>query len=89
LLLPTVRISAVLMIVGALKSFDLVWVLTEGGPSHASELIATYMFKEAFRSNNWGYGSTLAFVLFLIAFVAAISFVLITRQRHETDRGVW
>lgn len=83
LLLPTIRIAAVLMIVGALKSFDMVWVLTEGGPSHASELIATYMFKQAFRSNDWGYGSTLAFVLFLIAFVVAMAFVMITRQREE------
>lgn len=83
LLLPTIRIASVLMIVGALKSFDMVWVLTEGGPSHASELIATYMFKQAFRSNDWGYGSTLAFVLFLIAFVVAIAFVFITRQREE------
>ncbi len=84
-LLPTIRISAVLMIVGSLKAFDLFWVLTEGGPSHASELIATYMFKEAFRSNHWGYGSTLAFVLFLIAFVVAIGFIISTRPRHQVD----
>ncbi len=81
LLVPTIRISSVLMIVGALKSFDLVWVLTEGGPSHASELIATYMFKEAFRSTHWGYGSALAFVLFLIAFVVALVFIVVTRER--------
>ena len=81
LLMPTIRIAAVLMIVGALKSFDLVWVLTEGGPSHSSELIATYMFKEAFRSNHWGYGSALAFILFLIAFVVALVFVVLTRER--------
>lgn len=83
LLLPTIRITSVLIIVGALKSFDLVWVLTAGGPSHASEVIATYMFKQAFQSNDWGYGSTLAFVLFLIAFFAAMAFIVFTRQREE------
>lgn len=82
-LIPTIRVAAVLIIVGALKSFDLVWVLTEGGPSHASELVATYMFKEAFRSNNWGYGSTIAFALFLIAFVMAITFIFATRQKKD------
>lgn len=84
-LMPTVRVSSVLMIVGALKSFDLVWVLTEGGPSHASELVATYMFKQAFRSNNWGYGSTVAFTLFLIAFTTATLFILGTRRYQKED----
>lgn len=84
-LMPTVRVSSVLMIVGALKSFDLVWVLTEGGPSHASELVATYMFKQAFRSNSWGYGSTVAFTLFLIAFTAASLFIFGTRRYQKED----
>ncbi|MBL1137231.1 MAG: sugar ABC transporter permease [Chloroflexi bacterium] len=83
-LIPTIRVASVLMIVGALKSFDLVWVLSQGGPSHASELVATYMFKEAFSSNNWGYGSTIAFTLFLIAFVLAITFIFFTRQKKDT-----
>jgi raffinose/stachyose/melibiose transport system permease protein len=80
---PTIRISVVLMIVGALKCFDLIWVLTQGGPSNSSEVVATYMFKKAFQANNWGYGSTLAFVLFQIAFVVSMIFIVITRQRQE------
>jgi raffinose/stachyose/melibiose transport system permease protein len=82
--LTTIRIDAVLIIIGSLKAFDLFWVLTEGGPSHSSELIATYMYREAFRATDWSYGSTLAFALFVIAFAFALLFMFITRRRAET-----
>lgn len=75
LLMSTARVAAVLSMVGSLKYFDLIWVMTLGGPSHASELVATYMYKHAFQRFNWGYGSSLAFALFLIAFVVAIFFI--------------
>jgi raffinose/stachyose/melibiose transport system permease protein len=78
------RTSAVLIIIGSLKFFDMVWFLTEGGPSNSSELIATYMFKQAFKSHDWSYGSALAFALFLIAFVVALTFMFITRNREKT-----
>src|SRR5699024_8202985 len=83
MLSSTTRTNAVLIIVGSLKFFDLVWILTTGGPSNATEMVATYMFKQAFQSNAWGYGSTLAFVLFMIAFVVAILFIAGTRRRSE------
>ncbi len=83
LLMGTGRVAAVLSMVGSLKYFDLLWVMTLGGPSHASELVATYMYKQAFQRFNWGYGSSWAFALFLIAFVAAVFFIRST-MRVET-----
>lgn len=84
LLSVTSRTNALLIIVGSLKFFDLVWTLTQGGPSNSSELMATYMFKQAFSSQDWSYGSTLAFALFFIAFGAAMVFTLLTRNRDRT-----
>jgi raffinose/stachyose/melibiose transport system permease protein len=81
LLATNTRTSAVLIIVGSLKFFDIVWVMTEGGPSNSSEMLATYMFKQAFRSHDLSYGSTVAFALFAIAFVIAIIFLGITGKR--------
>jgi raffinose/stachyose/melibiose transport system permease protein len=82
LLLSTLRVDVVLIIIGSLKSFDLFWVLTggSGGPSHSSELVGTYMFFQAFRATVWGYGSALAFALFLISFVFALMFLYMTRK---------
>lgn len=83
MLIPTTRASAVLIIIGSLKFFDMVWFLTEGGPSNSSELIATYMFKQAFKFHDWSYGSALAFGLFLIAFVFTVIFLFFTRKRER------
>jgi raffinose/stachyose/melibiose transport system permease protein len=79
----TVRTGVLLSIIGSLKYFDLIWVMTEGGPSNASQLMATYMYKQAFPSFQMGYGSTVASALFLI--VMAIAMVaLLASRRFET-----
>jgi raffinose/stachyose/melibiose transport system permease protein len=77
----TTRVTAVLALVGSLKFFDMVWILTEGGPSNSSSVLATYMFKQSFRSTNFGYGSAIAFTLFGLAFFTAIVFIIATRRR--------
>lgn len=45
--------------VGSLKYFDLIYVMTGGGPGTSTELMATYMYKKAFTEFNMGYGSTI------------------------------
>ena len=72
LLKPTIKSAVVLAIVGSLKYFDLVYVLTNGGPSHASELMATYMYSNAFSSYRLGYASAIASGMFLLISVIAI-----------------
>src|SRR5690606_2700291 len=72
LLLPTIITSSILSIIGSLKYFDLIFVMTGGGPNNATELMATYMYKQAFSYFNMGYASTIAFVMFLIAFVVTV-----------------
>jgi raffinose/stachyose/melibiose transport system permease protein len=81
----TVRTACVLCVIGSLKYFDLVWVMTEGGPSHASELMATYMYKKAFMSFDMGYGSTVATALFLIVMALGLGSVLISRRVEEAS----
>jgi raffinose/stachyose/melibiose transport system permease protein len=81
----TVRTACVLSLVGSLKYFDLVWVMTEGGPSHASELMATYMYKKAFSSFDMGYGSTIATALFVIVMAAGLVSVWLTRKSDEPE----
>lgn len=72
LLGPTIRIWAFLSIIGSLQLFDLVWIMTGGGPANASDTMATYMYQFGFERNQFGYGSAVAVILFIISFVIAI-----------------
>lgn len=75
-LLKSTTLSLVLLgIIGSLKTFELVYVLTEGGPNHASEMLPTFAFMEAFRLQNVGYASAISVVLLVIAVVSSLSMV--------------
>jgi raffinose/stachyose/melibiose transport system permease protein len=72
LLGPTIRIWAFLSIIGSLQLFDIVWIMTIGGPANASSTMVTYMIQNGFRSLEFGYGSAVAVILFVISFVFAL-----------------
>jgi len=64
-----VRIALIFFIVTAFSySFELVFVITKGGPNRASELVTTYLYEKAFRTGEYGYASALGVVLFAIVF---------------------
>jgi raffinose/stachyose/melibiose transport system permease protein len=69
LLAPTIRIWVFITVIGSLQVFDVVWILTGGGPGNASSTMATYMFLDGFRSLEFGYGSAIAVILFVFCFV--------------------
>lgn len=73
LLMPTIITSSILAIIGSLKYFDLIYVMTGGGPNHATELMATYMYKQAFTNFNMGYGSTISFGMFIVALIITLT----------------
>ena len=81
LLGSTIRLSLFLSVLGALQIFDLVWVMTTGGPVNSSETMATYLYRYGFQRFSIGYGSAVAVVLFAICF--AFSFVY---QRYVMRR---
>ena len=66
LLKPSLKSAAILSMVGALKYFDLIYVMTGGGPGSSTELMATYMYTLSFSNFNMGYGSCVASGMFLI-----------------------
>lgn len=80
----TIRTSAVLSLIGSLRYFDLIYVLTGGGPSGSTELMATYMYKQAFASFNFGYGSTVAVALIVVVMIMSGLVLLLTR-RFQTE----
>jgi len=72
LIKEVVSVTVVLAIVGSLKYFDLIYVMTGGGPNGASEVMASYMYKLAFSSYDFGYGSAIGFLLLIITLVVTI-----------------
>ncbi len=83
LLKPTIKSAVVLSIVGSLKYFDLVYVLTKGGPSHSSELMATYMYSNAFESYKMGYASAIAAGMFLLISLIAIITMRVLNRKED------
>lgn len=72
LLLPSFKINMILCTIGALKQFDLVFAMTNGGPGNATEVIATKIFHEAFNSSDYGYGCAIGVILFFVILLVTI-----------------
>jgi raffinose/stachyose/melibiose transport system permease protein len=73
LLGPTIRISVFLSIIGAIQLFDMVWVLTLGGPPpNSSETMAVTMYNYGFRRFQVGYATAISIAMFIISFVFAM-----------------
>ncbi|WP_217282949.1 carbohydrate ABC transporter permease [Paenibacillus alginolyticus] len=83
MLVPTIVSSSILAVVGSLKAFDIFYIMTGGGPNNATELLGIYMYKQAFINFNMGYASAIAFMMFLIAFLAGgiIQYVEYNRKK--------
>ena len=74
LLGPTIRIWAFLSIIGSLQLFDMVWIVTGGGPLNASSTMAVYMVKYGLNVSQIGFGSAVAVVLFFISLFIALGY---------------
>ena len=76
------KVSVIFAVTGSLKSFDLIYVLTNGGPLHSTEVPSTLMIDMLFLRNRYGMGSTIAVMLIILCFAFAL---LISRVFREDD----
>jgi raffinose/stachyose/melibiose transport system permease protein len=83
LLAPTIRIWGFITVIGSLQIFDIVWVLTEGGPAGASSTITSYMVLQGVDSTDFGFASAIAVILFAFCLVFALVY-----QRFALRRDV-
>ena len=70
-------------VIDSLRTFDIVWSMTRGGPYNSTQLLSTYMYQTSFTTVNLGYGSAIAVVIFLLAIVFIITYL--ARATREED----
>jgi raffinose/stachyose/melibiose transport system permease protein len=79
---PQITMVTAVTLIGGFAVFDIIYVMTGGGPGNASQVLATYTVKVAFQQNEAGYGSSLAMLITILSLVSAVAFVrLRERQR--------
>lgn len=78
LLAPLTTVVVGLSLVATLKTFDIVWVMTQGGPGRSSETLAVTMYRNAFVTAEYGYGAAVAVALTVVTGV--VSFAYLRRQ---------
>jgi raffinose/stachyose/melibiose transport system permease protein len=77
----TIRLSVYLSVLGSLQFFELIWVMTTGGPVNSSDTLATYLYKFGFQRFQLGYGSAIAVVIFLICFSFSLIYQRVVMRR--------
>ncbi len=83
LIKPVLKVDAILIITGSLKYFDLVYVMTRGGPNHATEVLSTYLYYQGFRTLKYGYASAIGNILLLLCALAIVFSNLVFRSDDQ------
>lgn len=85
--LPGTRLAFLLVLVYesivSIKTFDLVYVLTEGGPGDATALVSWYTYVETFRNLQFGYGASISYLIAIATFILAIGYIKILYRPQE------
>jgi raffinose/stachyose/melibiose transport system permease protein len=81
LLGPTIRIWAFLAVIGSIQLFDIVWIMTLGGPAGASSTMASYMIDQGVNRYRLGYATAVAVILFGICFVFSLLYQVFVLRR--------
>lgn len=83
LIRPIINVVIMLSIAGALRVVDIVLVMTNGGPAGSTEVMASYMVNKAIKYGEYGYGSALSIIIFIIALVLTALYQLLIARRQE------
>jgi len=87
MLIPTAAVALIIRVIEALKLFDIIYMLTYGGPSGATETLSLWIYRLAFRFGNMGYASATAFVMFLILSVVCLVLIKGTGLEKRLEWG--
>jgi multiple sugar transport system permease protein/alpha-1,4-digalacturonate transport system permease protein len=80
----TTFLVTVLLTIGSFKVFDVILLLTQGGPGSSTLVLSQYIYRKAFEESDYGYASAVAVVLFAICFVVTIIQYLVNRRADKS-----
>lgn len=83
LLKPIIKMCILMDIIGTIKVFDLVFVMTEGGPNGLTNLPTTLMYQEAFKYDHYGTGSAIGIIILVICLVGTVASEMLTSKKNE------
>lgn len=84
---PATFTVLLILMMYVLRVFDLVWLLTGGGPAFTSEVLATYMYRVTFNQNLFAYGAAVSFFMFMLSVVIIIVPILIAGYTRKSRRS--
>lgn len=84
MLRPTILVALLFRTLDSFRVFDLVYVMTMGGPGHSTEVISLYTYKTLFKDLDMGYGSTLSVSIFIIISIISFIYVRVLSKKEET-----
>ncbi len=76
----TLAMVTIMLVIGSLRVFDLIFIMTQGGPNHATEVLTLHMFITAFEKLNFGAGSAVAVILFVVSLTITIAVRTVLRR---------
>ena len=85
LLGPTIRTWAFLSMIGSLQLFDMVWILTGGGPANSTTTMATYLINQGTKRQNYGIAGAASVMLFVVSLVLALLYQRFILRRDNQD----
>ena len=84
-LAPAISVVISLALINALKTFDIVYVMTQGGPYGKTRTLSILSYREAFKSYDFGYSSAIAVVLFILTVTIIGGFMYLTRRGNQDE----
>ncbi len=85
LLRPVLLVAMLLRCLDAFRVFDVIFIMTQGGPASSTEVLSSLTYKQLFNLSNFGYGSTLAMSIFFSILALSLGFFLVMRYFEKKD----
>jgi len=84
LIMPAMFVAITFRYIFGFRTFDTIWIMTGGGPLHATELLSTYLYREAFSYFEFGISSAVALIMILVVFLISVYYLRILYKRMFT-----